>query len=293
METLLAQVLPCHADLVDNLHVYEFLLQGWALLSCSHEMGVSKYWAAYGNLQDLADALSEYIDIPATHRCSALLEAIRALRAHKISRRKIKHALGRAENTVFVEIHYRKEIMMNRLHMYRDLGQQGAFGISRGSDMIQLMDILLEDQNGVLALDLGSGNGFSTFALSQKVAHVTGVEIDAGLYQESLICLQALSRKRKIEASKIRFIHADFFDMDFSPYTFIYIYWPYEHPNKQLWEQNLRTKLAHKINMEAKPGTLITAFIPGMGEKHLFPGLKRVLLDTGSISTVVEVYQVG
>jgi len=46
----------------ENMHIYEFMLQAWTLLSCCTELRQKKYRAEYGNLRDLADSLSEYIE---------------------------------------------------------------------------------------------------------------------------------------------------------------------------------------------------------------------------------------
>lgn len=294
LDPALVDALPCTYDGAgERTHVVEFILQAWALLACAGALSRERYGSEWGNLRDLADSLAEYVEAVPMRKCYGILEAIQRYRVGHIREAAVKLALHHLGNDAYIEMHYRKGILLNRLHMYLDLGRHGAFGISCGSDIVQVTNSLLQGRKHVRALDVGSGNGFSTMVLSSLVEQVTGVEIHAGLYHESQICLRELAALHRVDRHKIQFIQANFLTIDFSPYALFYIYWPYDDAEKIVWEQDIRAKLQKKLIKEAQPGALIVAMVPGADERCLFPKLERLLLDTGPLLSTVEVYRVG
>lgn len=294
LESTLMKVLPGSADLASApAVVHEFVLQAWALLACVGALGCERYDSEWGNLRDLADTLAEYVEAVPMGKCYDILETVQHIQVGRIHQTAVTLALRCIESNAYIEIYYRKGILLNQLHMYLDLGRHGAFGISRGSDIIQVVHLLLQGRKHVRALDLGSGNGFSTMVLSHLVAQVTGVELYAGLYQESLLCLRELDALHRVDRNKIRFVHADFLAVDFSSYALFYIYWPYDDDEKDAWEQDIRARLQMKLIQEAQPGALIVAMIPGADGKDLFPKFERLPLNTGPLLSTVEVYRVG
>jgi SAM-dependent methyltransferase len=245
-----------------------------------------------GNLVDLADSLSEYIDNDIMDKCYTLLHCIRHFKKaiSKGTMNKIRNILMKADSHTFIEIYYRGNILSEKLNMYLNLEEHGAFGISPGSDIIQILDHLLGERRNINALDLGSGNGFSTFIISNSVEHVTGVEMNSDLYEESMNCLLDLSNCHKVDMNRISFMQSDFFDIDFSLFSFIYIYWPFDDKEKSFWEKETSRRLENKIMKEAVPCTIIVALLPGTEEKDLFPQLKSIPLNLDTLLTVVKAY---
>lgn len=164
---------------------------------------------------------------------------------------KIQGILMKADSHTFIEIYYRGGVLSKKLKMYLNMDEYGAFGISQGSDIIQILDHLLGESQNINVLDLGSGNGFSTYIISNRVERVTGVEINAELYEESINCLKDLASCHKVDESKICFIQSDFFDIDFNPFSFIYIYWPFDDKEKSFWEKEVSRRLEKKVIKEA------------------------------------------
>ena len=286
-----------------NGYVYEFQLQAWALLTCARMLDAERYNEEYQNLTDLADALSEYVEEERMSECGNLLLLISRTRATPCVQQGegdtewIANLLNGADRHVYIEIYYRRGVLIGRLQMNMDLGEYGAFGISRGSDLLQMAASALSDGSGGNALDLGSGNGFSTFVLSGMMDSVTGVELNRGLYNESLAALSDLTEAGMADRVKVSFVNADFFDIDFSPYSFIYIYWPYDDKEKHSWEERTRKRLEQKLLTECKSGTIVAVMVPGINEKRLFPALKRLPVEASlnsadDFNSVAELYRV-
>lgn len=245
-----------------NTYTYEFLSQAWALLSEIDELPQERYTMELGNLVDLADSLSEYVDNDMMDKCYTILDCISHLKktGSEELMNKVQDVLMKTDSQTFIEIYYRGNVLSKKLSMYLNLDEHGAFGISPGSDIVQILVYLLGERQNINALDLGSGNGFSTFIISNRVEHVTGVEMNSELYEESMNCLKDLVDCRKVDKNKIRFIQADFFDIDFSPFSVIYIYWPFDDKEKSFWEKETSRRLENKIMIEAAPGTIIVIF---------------------------------
>ncbi|MCX7920844.1 MAG: class I SAM-dependent methyltransferase [Clostridia bacterium] len=276
-----------------NTYTYEFMLQAWAFLVSIYELPQERFKSEFGNLQNLADSLSEYADDELIKKCYAILDCIRYFKERNCNEdiEKVWSILKDADNHSFIEIYYKSGVLLRRLKMYLNMGEYGAFGISQGSDILQILDFLLQDRTDMKALDLGSGNGFSTCIISNKVQSITGVEINSELYQESICCLTDLARYNKVDQNKITFVQSDFFDIDFKPFSLIYIYWPFDDKDKSLWEKEISSRLEQKIIKESEPGTLIVALIPGIDEKELFPRLKSIPFDVDTVLSTVKIYQ--
>lgn len=277
-----------------NTYAYEYLLQAWALLSKIYELPQERYEMELGNLADLADSLSEYFDDDIMDKCYTILDCISHFR--NMSREecmdKIHDILMKSDSHTFIEIYYRGGILSKKLKMYLNMDEYGAFGISQGSDIIQILDCLLGESQNINSLDLGSGNGFSTCIISNRMKRVTGVEINSELYEESISCLRDLADCNKVDENKISLIQSDFFDIDFNPFSFIYIYWPFNDREKSFWEKEVARRLENKIIKESAPGTIIAVLIPGTEEKDIFPGLESIPLNIDSVQSVVKAYRV-
>ena len=96
------------------------------------------------------------------------------------------------------------------------------------------------------------------------------------LADESLDIIKNLSEKKRINEDSIKIINDDFFNIDLSPYSLIYICWPFDNQEKKEFEEEMRVNLGIKLIAEAKKGTKIIVFIPGMDEKDIFPRLKKI-----------------
>lgn len=276
-----------------NTYACEYLLQAWALLSKIHELPQERYEMELANLTDLADSLSEYFDDDNIDKCYTILDCINHFKSISCDEHtgKIWDILMKSDSHTFIEIFYRGGVLSEKLKMYLDMDEYGTFGISQGSDIIQILDHLLGESQHINLLDLGSGNGFSTCIISNRVERVTGVEINSELYEESINCLKDLAGYNKVDENKICFIHSDFFDIDFSPFSFIYIYWPFDDREKSFLEKEVSRRLEKKIIKETLSGTKIVVLIPGTEEKDIFPELERIPLNLDRVLSVAKAYR--
>jgi hypothetical protein len=262
----------------ENYYITNYLMDAWALITVIGQISEKKYDFEYNNLKDLYDSLIFSLDKNKLMLCFKLLKAVKYFRGHdsQVNRCIIKSILLKCDDFMFVNIHFRAGIITKKLSMYHDFLRTGAFGYSPAMDLIKYLQILSPDLKNESIIDLGSGNGLPVCLFSQIINNVTGVEMNKLLVDESLEIINNLSEQKRINSHSIKIIHDNFFNIDLSPYTLIYICWPFDDPDKGQYEEEMRVNLSIKIMAEAKKNTKIIVFIPGMDEKNIFPRLKKI-----------------
>lgn len=290
----LHDILPDIQDLVPgNSYIYEFLIQSWAMIMAIKRLSNARCHSEYDNLFDLLDSLSEFIEPLQYKRCHSMLNLVKQYRESRFTIQDTAAILKVIPKSMYIDIFFKSKILSIQLTMDIDCGKYGAFALSQGSDIINLCRILGNKISESSAIDLGSGNGFSTFLLSQFVHDITGIEINEKLYNESLSSHKTLLARDKVEKNCITFTNSDFFATDLSPFALIYIYWPYDVKEKEEYDKEARLKLEEKIIKESKAGTLIVACVSGMTAKCIFPLLTEVNISHYDFHRQIHLYEIG
>jgi hypothetical protein len=262
----------------ENYYITNFLMDAWALLSVIGQISVKKYDFEYNNLKDLYESLIFSLDKNKLLLCLKIIKAVKYFREHNtpVNKYVVNSIFLRCDDFMYVNIYFRAGIITGKLSMYHDFLRVGAFGYSPAMDLIKYLQELSSNLKNESIIDLGSGNGLPVCLFSQIIDNVTGVELNKLLVDESLDIIKNLSEKKRINEGSIKIINDDFFNIDLSPYSLIYICWPFDNQEKKEFEEEMRVNLSIKLIAEAKKGTKIIVFIPGMDEKDIFPRLKKI-----------------
>lgn len=287
----LAELLPAASQATEaGKYIYEFICYAWAVILSADEMDKKVLEVNLNHLKAIYDDLRESIDEKELILCKKILgelESFSGTQADNLM--PYREAFNSADNVAYIDIYYRKSVLLGESMQYKDNKEYGAFA---ASDTFVIMSIsgLFLTKGDEQVLDLGSGNAKAVNLFSQKAGHVTGIEADDEVFEEGLRCIEDLAGAGRVDRRKITLINSDFFEEDFSKYNLIYIYWPFDNPKKRKIEEGVRARLEEKLLKEMKPGSILVVCMPGMGSKELFPGLKRVEVDEDLVPLNVRIY---
>ncbi|MBN2739015.1 MAG: hypothetical protein JXR70_18695 [Spirochaetales bacterium] len=262
----------------ENYYIINFLLDAWALILVVDKISPKKYKAEYNNLKDLYDVLAFSMEKKELVPCITIIRAIDFFKGNTspFNSCLLQNVLTECDNFMYVNIYFRAGIIIKKLSMYHDLSSTGAFGYSPNIDLIKYLKLLSSNLASETIIDLGSGNGLPVCLFSHIINDVTGIELKESLVEESLNTIEILSKQNRINSKAIRITHGSFYNINLSRYSIIYICWPFDNTEKHKHEEEMKKKLALKIQQESKKGTIIMVYIPGMNEKDIFPQFKKI-----------------
>lgn len=164
-----------------------------------------------------------------------------------------------------IDEHYARGELAGRLTQCKIVDTHDAvFTPSDADEVAGIAAKFLASRKDPKILDLGGGNAKAACAFS-LFGETTAVEIDRGLYEEGVGCVESLAVAGVISRDNIDLRCGDMWKESFSGYDLIYIYWPF----LARVTPKMAEKLKKKLLAEAGPNTIfvINSVTEGVGER--------------------------